>query len=76
MAGTKWIVERWNGHSHHVRERETGEVIGSIIPYFQRAYMAQSHTGERRDGFGTRFDACQWLMRKHEQAMEAAGGAQ
>lgn len=67
-AKSKWIVERWSGTSHFVRERETGEVIGSVIPYFQRAYMATSHTGESRDKFPTRFEACSWLMRKHEQS--------
>jgi hypothetical protein len=64
----KYIVGKWKNGNYPVRERATGEIIGSIIPYFQRAYMATSHTGDTRDKFPTQFDACIWLMQKHEQS--------
>ena len=68
MSKTKWIVGKWKNGNHPVRLRATGEIIGSIIPYFQRAYMATSHTGETRDKFRTQFDAIVWLMQRHEKA--------
>lgn len=64
---TKWIVCSWKNGSFMVLDRETKEVIGSIIPYFQRSWMATvADTGEERDKFTTRFDACSWLYKKFE----------
>jgi hypothetical protein len=65
MRCTRWIIDRPKYGSHVVRDRESREVIGGIIPFRKAGrdvqYMATRVDGKVRD-FAMRFDAAAWLM--------------